>query len=333
MSSEMKPFNPKHTVKVPTQMVSKLQFGLTANAMKLAIAIIDNIDASVDAFPRNRISITNYKNHLGLDENPNYIKTIERAFDELDKNSLRYARTTTARTTIPWFGFYDIDEKTREVIFEINEYAKPLLLGFKQYIPFLNETVVGMKGKYTHALYLQLMQYFGQWRGESFSTIELNIDELIRYFRIENEKSYKEGSSGRNQKFFNNVIGIAPPQKGKKWAYYKGAKKNQTFALEEINKKSNYSISAEPLKTAHSYDRIKFIIGVRGGRVLTKNAKKAAKKEVFELAGQLSIDDAPKHSIYIHNYMDKNNFTSEAAARRQAKKEGWRGDGLILTHD
>ena len=236
---------------ISNEVMMKHRYELSLNAQKVLFGLAQSIDHTLDLFGEIEIDIQAFFDYLGVNHREDRWQLVRDAFGEISKNPLQYSTEDAKRWAfIPWMSVKFDQSNSTHVVIRFTEDAKPFLLQLNGYVKIQGKYITSLQSQHATWLYPVMKMIEGKYYGQHV----LSIQRLMEYTFTEDKKqhpAYHDPKIGKTN-FLARVLGL------------KKSKAGYTIIdespLGQINKHTDITVSAQPLKTGLKIDRIAFIV-------------------------------------------------------------------------
>lgn len=252
---------------ISNDVVEKHRYNLTLNGQKVLFGLAQSIDHTLDLFNEVEIDIQAFFKYLDVENRNDRYQIVRDAFFDITEHPLQHSTNDAKRwSSIPWMSVDYDGDSSNYVKIQFTDKAKPFLLQLNGYVKIQGKHITSLQSRYATWLYPVMKMIQGKYFGQ----LVIPIARLMEITFTDNKKehpAYHNPTSGKNN-FLKRVLGLK--------------KINGVFTivggspLDNINKETDITISAEVLKTGRSYDRILFYV---------ESKKQAQPRKVSAAAG------------------------------------------------
>lgn len=223
----MKEIKSKKEIVMSNSLVAG-KYHLTKEEQNLIFLVASQIDKTDEDFKTYKVSTSDLERVTGLEHNRKRIK-------EMSLSIMSKPITLPDKTVVNWFSAIKPMEKESALEVRFDKSLKPYLLQLKtRYTKAELEHLFSFKSKYTGRLYLLLKSDYGIHENHKVIVpVTYEVDDLINRFSM--PKSYSQRYSLFKNDFLHK-------------------------ALEEINQKTQFFITYDPIKAGRKVAKIKFSI-------------------------------------------------------------------------
>ena len=248
---------------ISNEVMMKHRYDLSLNAQKVLFGLAQSIDHTLDLFGEIEINIQAFFDYLGVNHREDRWAVVRDAFREISENPLQFSTEDARRWSfIPWMSVEFDAADSSHVKIQFTEKAKPFLLQLNGYVKIQGKYITALGSPHATWLYPVMKMIEGKYYGQHV----LSIQRLMEYTFTEDKKQhpgYHDSKHGKNN-FLSRVLGIKKSDNGYIIV--------DDSPLGQINKHTDITVSAQPLKTGLKIDRIAFVV----------QSKKATKKPLPE---------------------------------------------------
>lgn len=252
----MKAFKPSknRSSLISNEVMMKHRYDLSLNAQKVLFGLAQSIDHTGDLFGAIEIDIQAFFQYLGIESRNDRYQLVRDSFLEITKNPLQYSTEDAKRWAfIPWMSVKFDGEDSNSVVIRFTEDAKPFLLQLNGYVKIQGKYITSLQSHHATWLYPVMKMIQGKYYGQHV----LSVERLMEYTFTDDKKknpAYHNPKSGKSD-FMKRVLGLK--KEGKIYVVIDDS------PLGQINRHTDIIVSAEPLRTGRSIDRIAFIVSAK----------------------------------------------------------------------
>lgn len=249
----METFKPSknRTSLISNEVMMKHRYDLSLNAQKVLFGLAQSIDHTLDMFGEIEINIQAFFDYLGLNHREDRWQVVRDAFGEISKNPLQFSTEDAKRWSfIPWMSVQFDASDSLHVKIRFTEEAKPFLLQLNGYVKIQGKYITALGSPHATWLYPVMKMIEGKYYGQHV----LSIQRLMEYTFTEDKKqhpAYHDPKIGKTN-FMARVLGLKKSNAGYIII--------DDSPLGQINKHTDITVSAQPLKTGRTIDRIAFVV-------------------------------------------------------------------------
>lgn len=249
----METFKPSknRTSLISNEVMMKHRYELSLNAQKVLFGLAQSVDHTLDLFGEIEIDIHAFFDYLAISHRNDRYEVVRDAFKEIAKNPLQFSTEDARRWSfIPWMVVSFDKDDSDHVKIKFTEEAKPFLLQLNGYVKIQGKYITALGSPHATWLYPVMKMIEGKYYGQHV----LSIQRLMEYTFTEDKKehpSYHNLKNGKNN-FMSRVLGLKKSSAGYTII--------EDSPLGQINKYTDITVSAQPLKTGLTIDRIAFVV-------------------------------------------------------------------------
>ena len=233
------------------EVMMKHRYELSLNAQKVLFGLAQSIDHTLDMFGEIEIDIHAFFDYLGINHREDRWQVVRDAFKEIAKNPLQFSTEDAKRWSfIPWMTVHFDSTDSMHVKIRVTEDAKPFLLQLNGFVQIKGKYITALQSPHATWLYPVMKMIQGQYYGQHILSIQRIMEYTFTDDKKEN-KSYHDPKHGKAN-FLTKVLGLK--KSGDSYTIIENS------PLGQINKHTDITVSAQPLKTGLKIDRIAFVV-------------------------------------------------------------------------